>query len=130
MQTTIHGVDDLVTSSKSDSKEWPPILEQDKASSDEDEDTKPRLNMMASGASKENHDGLYWLDGPSPNLNNVEQCVFTIEDTIDVSSSYLFDLLDSTSLTAAMVQGQHMHWAPVQPPLIHTTPKEANWSIW
>jgi len=72
MQTTIHGADNLVTSSKSDSKEWPPILEQDRASSDEDEDTEPRLNMMASGALKENHNGLYWLDGPSPNLDNVE----------------------------------------------------------
>jgi hypothetical protein len=43
MQTTIHGADDLITSSKSDSKEQPPILEQDEAPSDEDEDTEPRV---------------------------------------------------------------------------------------
>jgi hypothetical protein len=47
-------------------------MEQDEAPSGEDEDTEPGLNMMATGASKENHDSLYWLDGPSPNLDNVE----------------------------------------------------------
>ena len=40
-QTTIHGADDLITSSESDSKEqpWPPTLEQpeNEASSYEDE---------------------------------------------------------------------------------------------
>jgi hypothetical protein len=130
MQKTIHGADDLIISSKSDSKERPPILEQEEAPSDEDEDTEPRLNTMATGASKENHDGLHWLDGPSPTLDNVERRVFTIEDTIDVGSSYLFDLLDTTSPTAAMIRGQHMHRAQVQPPPICTTPKEVDWSIW
>jgi hypothetical protein len=86
----MHGADNLITLSKSDSKAQPPILEQDKAPFDEDEDTEPRLNTMATGASKENHDGLYSLDGPSPNLDNVEQHIFTIEDTIDVGSSYFF----------------------------------------
>lgn len=130
MQKMIHGADDLITSSKSSVKERPPVMEHDiEALADSDGDSESESNMTT-GALHENHDGLHWLDGPPQNLVNVERCAFTIEDTVNINSSYLLDLLDSTSATAATAQGQPIHRAPVLPPSIRAAPKETDWSIW
>jgi hypothetical protein len=132
MQKTIHGADDIITSSKSSLNKRPPVLQQEdiEATSHSDEDSEPDPDLTT-GPSNRNHDGLYWLDGPPPNLDNVERCVFTIEDTIDISSPYLLDLLDSTPPTIATAVRSHpVHRAPVLPPAVRTAPKETDWGIW
>jgi hypothetical protein len=72
MQKTIHGADDLIISSKSSLKERPPVMEHDiEALADSAGDSESESNMTTRSP-HENHDGLHWLDGPPPNLVDVE----------------------------------------------------------
>jgi hypothetical protein len=96
---------------------------------DSDGDSESESNMTT-GALHENYNGLHWLDSPPQNLVNVEQCAFTIKDTMNINLSYLLDLLDSSSAMTATAQGQPIHQASVLPPSIHAAPKEMDWSIW
>ena len=102
MQKTIHGADDVITSSKSSPKERPPVLGEDEDEDllDVDADSESESEVTGAG-SKESGDGLSWLDGPPPKLGDVERHVFSIEDTVDLGSSYLLDLLDSTPIIPA-----------------------------
>ena len=100
MQKTIHGADDVITSSKSSPKERPPVLEEDEDLLDVDADSESESEVTGAG-SKESDDGLSWLDGSPPKLGNVERRIFSIEDTVDLGSSYLLDLLDSTPIIPA-----------------------------
>jgi hypothetical protein len=130
MQTTIHGVDDVVVmSSKPSPIEKPPALEQD--SDDVELESVEDYKSDAETTSKESGDGLTWLDGPPPKLDNVEQCVFNIADTVDVGSSYLLDLLDSTSTVVWNQPGNHPR-APLPPSsvLMPMAPKDKDWTIW
>jgi hypothetical protein len=102
------------------------------ADSDGDSESESNLNMTTRSPHK-NHDGLHWLDGPPPNLVDMERHVFTIEDTVNINSSYLLDLLNSASTTTATTQGQLLHRAPVLPPSVPAAPmppKVMDWSIW
>jgi hypothetical protein len=126
MQKTIHGADDIVISSKSSLTEKPPVLEHDPEDPPEsvrehESDSETTLN--------ESGDGLTWLDGPPPNLANVERYVFNVEDTVNVGSSYLLDLLDSTP-TMVRSQPSNRPKAPLPPSSAPTAPKETDWSVW
>jgi hypothetical protein len=129
MQATIHGADDVVMSSKPSPTEKPPALEQD--SDDFELGSVGDYESDAETASKEIGDGLTWLDGPPPKLDNVEQRVFNIADTVDVGSSYLLDLLDLTSTVVRNQPGNRPR-APLPPSsvLMPMAPKDKDWTIW
>jgi len=80
-----------VISSKPSLKERLPTLEQvPNAAKESDSD----LEAVAAGL-EEINDGLSWLDEPPPKTDNMEQCVFSIKDTVELGSLYLLDLLNS-----------------------------------
>ncbi len=81
--------------------------------------------------SKESDDGLQWLDDPPPTTGNVERHVFTIEEMVDVSSSYILDLLDSAPPTVRVQAGpQPAATLSSGSGAATSVPKEKDWSVW
>ena len=130
MQKTIHGTDSIVMSksSKSSPKEKPPVLEcSDENQPELGQESKPD----SEAALNQSTDGLTWLDGLPPNLDGMEQEVFTIEDTVDVNAPYLLDLLNSAPTTTHSSEPGHSNPSCPKALLpVLTAPKDMDWSIW
>jgi hypothetical protein len=105
------------------------VLGEDEDLSDADGDSESESEEVGVG-SKESDDGLSWLDGPPPKLDNAERCIFSIEDTVDLGSTYLLDLLDPTPTIPLRSHSTSRPKAQAPPPPEQLAPRDEDWGSW
>jgi hypothetical protein len=83
--------------------------------------------------SGELNDGLTWLDGPPPDLTNIERHEFNVAKHIDITSPYLLDILADTPAVASgrvLGPGQARDRPVTQPLKELMTPDDGDWGKW